>query len=202
MSTEPLVSVIIPAYRAEATLPAAVRSLLAQTCPSWQAIIASDDGVDYLAVLARAGIHDERLQQVSTGACGVARATPATRRWSPRPAQSCAIWMRTTSFGPIAWGSWRRLRSLTARPSTTPGCTDGAAISTSGRSPPRTGSGRSRRRGLCARAFLFSRCSGASWRATAGPRSRSRPTCCSISSCCAPPVRWCSIPRPCIALQA
>jgi cellulose synthase/poly-beta-1,6-N-acetylglucosamine synthase-like glycosyltransferase len=42
MSTEPLVSVMIPAYRAEATLPAAVRSLLAQTCPSWQAIIASD----------------------------------------------------------------------------------------------------------------------------------------------------------------
>jgi succinoglycan biosynthesis protein ExoO len=70
MSTEPLVSVIIPAYRAEATLPAAIHSLLAQTCPSWQAIIASDDGVDYLAVLARAGIRDERLQQFSTGACG------------------------------------------------------------------------------------------------------------------------------------
>jgi glycosyltransferase involved in cell wall biosynthesis len=70
MSIEPLVSVIIPACRAEATLPAAVRSLLGQTWPSWQAIVASDDGVDYLAVLARAGIRDDRLQQVSTGACG------------------------------------------------------------------------------------------------------------------------------------
>jgi hypothetical protein len=60
MSTEPLVSVIIPACRAEATLPVAVRSLLAQTCPSWQEIIASDDEVDHLTVLARAGIRDDR----------------------------------------------------------------------------------------------------------------------------------------------
>jgi glycosyltransferase involved in cell wall biosynthesis len=70
MPTEPLVSVIIPAYRAEATLPTAIRSLLAQTYPSWQAIVVSDDGVDYLAVLARAEIRDDRVQQVSTGACG------------------------------------------------------------------------------------------------------------------------------------
>jgi succinoglycan biosynthesis protein ExoO len=70
MTHEPPVSVIIPAYRAEATLPGAVRSLHAQTCPSWQAIIASDDGVDYLAVLERTGICDDRLQQVSTGKCG------------------------------------------------------------------------------------------------------------------------------------
>ena len=53
MPTEPLVSVIIPACRAEATLPAAIRSLLAQTCPSFRAIVASDHGVDYLAALAR-----------------------------------------------------------------------------------------------------------------------------------------------------
>jgi succinoglycan biosynthesis protein ExoO len=46
-----------------------VRSLVAQTYPSWQAIVASDDGVDYLAVLERAGICDDRLQQMSTGAC-------------------------------------------------------------------------------------------------------------------------------------
>lgn len=70
MSDQPIVSVIIPAYRAEATVPGALRSLVAQTYPRWQAIIASDDGVDYLAVLDRAGIRDDRLQQVSTGACG------------------------------------------------------------------------------------------------------------------------------------
>jgi glycosyltransferase involved in cell wall biosynthesis len=70
MADRPVVSVIIPAYRAEATLPGAVRSLVAQTYPRWQAIVASDDGLDYLAVLERAGICDDRLQQVSTGACG------------------------------------------------------------------------------------------------------------------------------------
>ena len=70
MASEPLISVLIPAYRAEATLPGAVRSLLAQTCTSWQAIVASDDGVDYLAVLERAGLRDGRLEQVFTGAYG------------------------------------------------------------------------------------------------------------------------------------
>jgi glycosyltransferase involved in cell wall biosynthesis len=38
MSDQPLISVIIPAYRAAATLPRALRSLLAQTHTSWQAI--------------------------------------------------------------------------------------------------------------------------------------------------------------------
>jgi glycosyltransferase involved in cell wall biosynthesis len=70
MFTRPLVSVIIPAFRAKATLPGAIASLLAQTWPSWEATIASDDGVDYLAVLERAGIRDDRLRQVSTGAFG------------------------------------------------------------------------------------------------------------------------------------
>jgi glycosyltransferase involved in cell wall biosynthesis len=38
MSDQPLISVITPAYRAETTLPGAVRSLLAQTSSSWQAM--------------------------------------------------------------------------------------------------------------------------------------------------------------------
>jgi succinoglycan biosynthesis protein ExoO len=70
MATRPLISVIIPAFRAEATLPGAIGSLLAQTCPSWEAIVASDDGVDYLAALDRQEIRDPRLRQVFTGAYG------------------------------------------------------------------------------------------------------------------------------------
>jgi glycosyltransferase involved in cell wall biosynthesis len=70
MSSRPLVSVIIPAFRAEATLPGAIRSLLAQTYPSWEAVVASDDGLDYLALLERQGIRDRRLRQVFTGAHG------------------------------------------------------------------------------------------------------------------------------------
>jgi glycosyltransferase involved in cell wall biosynthesis len=69
MSTKPLVSVIVPAFRVEATLPGAARSLLAQTYSRWEAIVASDDGVDYLALLGGAGISDPRFRQVFTGAC-------------------------------------------------------------------------------------------------------------------------------------
>lgn len=64
------VSVLIPAYRAEATLARAVRSLLAQTHADWRAVIASDDGVDYRAVLAGDGLTDARLTVISTGRVG------------------------------------------------------------------------------------------------------------------------------------
>jgi glycosyltransferase involved in cell wall biosynthesis len=67
MSTEPLVSAIVPAFRAEATLQGAARSLLGQTYSRWEAIIASDDGVDYLGLLGDAGISDARFRQVFTG---------------------------------------------------------------------------------------------------------------------------------------
>lgn len=63
----PTVAILLPAYRAEATLPRAVRSLLAQSREDWLAVIASDDGCDYLAGLAQAGIADPRLRQISTG---------------------------------------------------------------------------------------------------------------------------------------
>jgi succinoglycan biosynthesis protein ExoO len=70
MPDRPAISVVIPAFRAAATLPETCASLLRQTMTDWEAIIASDDGTDYLAVLAGAGICDGRLRQVSTGAQG------------------------------------------------------------------------------------------------------------------------------------
>ncbi|MFC4349988.1 glycosyltransferase family 2 protein [Fodinicurvata halophila] len=63
----PVVSIILPAYRAEATLARAVTSVRAQTFQDWEVIIASDDGVDYLAGL---GESDPRIRQVFTGGCG------------------------------------------------------------------------------------------------------------------------------------
>lgn len=66
----PLVSVIVPAYRAEATIARAVASVLAQNLADLEVVIASDDGVDYLAVLAAAGLRDARLRQVTTGGVG------------------------------------------------------------------------------------------------------------------------------------
>lgn len=71
------VSILIPAYRAGATLARALRSLLAQSHRDWQAVIASDDGTDYRALLAAAGLVDPRLVFVSTG--GVGSGAPAAR---------------------------------------------------------------------------------------------------------------------------
>ena len=65
--TSPVVSAIIPAYRAEDTIVRAIASLLQQTYPHWEAVIASDDGIDYLALLADRGIRDRRLKQIVTG---------------------------------------------------------------------------------------------------------------------------------------
>jgi len=62
-----LVSIVIPAFRAEATLPAAVRSVLEQTYANWECIVVSNDRVDYRAVLASESISDSRLRHVSTG---------------------------------------------------------------------------------------------------------------------------------------
>lgn len=61
------VSVITPAYSAAGCIARAVRSVLAQTLSDWEMLIVSDDGVDYEATLADAGIFDSRLRFFSTG---------------------------------------------------------------------------------------------------------------------------------------
>ena len=62
-----LVSVVIPACAAKTTIARCVASLLAQSWTDWEAIIVSDDGEDYAALLAAVGIVDPRLRFVSTG---------------------------------------------------------------------------------------------------------------------------------------
>src|SRR6185437_10903875 len=64
---DPLVSVIIPAYRAADTIGRAVRSLLAQSEEDWEAVIIADDGADYAALLADDGLSDPRLRFCSSG---------------------------------------------------------------------------------------------------------------------------------------
>jgi len=63
-------SVIIPAYRAQDCLVRALASLRAQTLTDWQAVIVSDDGFDYRALVEAAGMLDGRLVFVSTGRIG------------------------------------------------------------------------------------------------------------------------------------
>jgi succinoglycan biosynthesis protein ExoO len=62
-----LISIVIPAYRAEATLAEAVRSVLAQTLADWECIVVSDDLADYAAMLGSEGLSDPRVRHVSTG---------------------------------------------------------------------------------------------------------------------------------------
>jgi glycosyltransferase involved in cell wall biosynthesis len=64
------ISVVIPAYRAQATLARAVRSALSQTWGDLEVIVVSDDRFDYRALLQTSGIDDERLRFVSTGLVG------------------------------------------------------------------------------------------------------------------------------------
>ena len=59
------VSIIMPAYRAEASIGAAVRSVLAQTYRHWELIVVADDEVDYRPLVPA----DRRLVLMRTGAC-------------------------------------------------------------------------------------------------------------------------------------
>lgn len=67
VTSEPLVSVIVAAYRAEATVARAIRSLLSQSLADWEALIVADDGADYRALLAAEGVVDPRLRFLSSG---------------------------------------------------------------------------------------------------------------------------------------
>ena len=66
----PVISVVIPAFRAEATVARAVRSVIDQSIDDWEVIVVADDQADYAAILRRVGIDDPRLHFVSTGCVG------------------------------------------------------------------------------------------------------------------------------------
>lgn len=64
------VSVVMPAYRAEHTIVAAVRSVIAQTVHDWELLIVADDHTDYETLLGRSGIIDRRIRFFATGKIG------------------------------------------------------------------------------------------------------------------------------------
>lgn len=61
------ISVIIPAFRAEAFIAQAVKSVLAQTMQDFELVIGSDDAQDYVEVLAHQGVSDTRIRCAYTG---------------------------------------------------------------------------------------------------------------------------------------
>ena len=64
MPAQPLVSIVVPCYRAQATLEDTVDGVLAQSFSDWELVLFSDDGHDYLADLHASGRRDSRLRQV------------------------------------------------------------------------------------------------------------------------------------------
>ncbi|MDO8358617.1 MAG: glycosyltransferase family 2 protein [Devosia sp.] len=64
------VAIVTPAYLAERWIGTAVRSVLAQSYPHWQHWIVADDGLDYEALLAAAGLRDPRLKFLASGTIG------------------------------------------------------------------------------------------------------------------------------------
>jgi len=64
------VSIITPAYRAEAFIASAVRSVIAQSHPDWLLFVVSDDGQDYEALLKAQGLADPRLRFLFSGETG------------------------------------------------------------------------------------------------------------------------------------
>ncbi len=63
-----LVSIIMPAFRAEACIADAVHSLLAQSHTDWELLVVADDNADYRLVLLSSGIDDSRIRYYSTDA--------------------------------------------------------------------------------------------------------------------------------------
>jgi glycosyltransferase involved in cell wall biosynthesis len=64
------ISIIMPAYRAEATIAGAVESVRAQTFTDWRLIVVADDGADYEALLGRSGLADSRFVFLDSGSVG------------------------------------------------------------------------------------------------------------------------------------
>lgn len=65
-----LVSVIMPAFEADATIVRAVSSALAQTHRELEVVVIADDGRDYARVLGDAGVRDARVRHLTSGMVG------------------------------------------------------------------------------------------------------------------------------------
>jgi glycosyltransferase involved in cell wall biosynthesis len=78
MRAAPLVSVLLPAFDASATLRACLRSVLRQTEPRWECVVVDDGSRDATLALARAvAEEDERFRVVATPHGGIVAALNA-----------------------------------------------------------------------------------------------------------------------------
>jgi glycosyltransferase involved in cell wall biosynthesis len=76
MGSAPLVTVLMPARDAAATIEASIRSILAQTLPAWELIVVDDGSTDRTGQIAQAvAATDPRVRVIA----GPARGEPAAR---------------------------------------------------------------------------------------------------------------------------
>ena len=74
-SSSPLVSVIMPAYNAAATIAEAIESVVAQSYPDWELIVVDDGSTDAsAAIVAGLGLPPEKLRLIRQANAGVAAA--------------------------------------------------------------------------------------------------------------------------------
>jgi hypothetical protein len=76
LTTEPLISVIMPTYNRSALLPAAIATVLEQSYPSWELVVVDDGGEDDTADVV-AGFADPRVRALRVGHGGVGAARNA-----------------------------------------------------------------------------------------------------------------------------
>ena len=96
------ISVIIPCYRAAATLRRAVDSALTGAPADLEVLLVDDGSPDDTGALC-----DELTR--ASGRCIVqtaARVRPAIPGWTPRTGTGCCFWMPTMRFYPVCGPRW------------------------------------------------------------------------------------------------
>jgi glycosyltransferase involved in cell wall biosynthesis len=82
----PLVSILMPVYNAAATLPAALRSVSAQTFRDWELIAVNDGSGDAsLGILDRAAQKDRRIRVITAAHAGIVAALRSAHRLASAP---------------------------------------------------------------------------------------------------------------------
>ena len=71
---DPLVSILLPAWQADGTLPACLRSITRQTDPRWECVVVDDGSTDATAAIAQAATRDPRFRVVTTPHRGIVAA--------------------------------------------------------------------------------------------------------------------------------
>lgn len=75
----PVVSIIIPCYKAQDTIVEAIEGVLDQSMSDWECILVSDDGSSYLQHLEKLGITDPRIVEHPEPSCATGTVAPRNR---------------------------------------------------------------------------------------------------------------------------